>query len=392
MNTYASAQSLMFIAHRPEKIFVRGEGSWLYDNDGHGYLDFVQGWAVNSLGHGSTVVRDALQAQAGRVINVGPGYYNEPMMALAKSLACLSGLQRVFFANSGAEANEGAIKLARKWGSIRRGGAYEVVVFEDAFHGRTLAMMSASGKPQWKNLYEPKLPGFVRVPREDLAAVRRAIGPNTAAVMIEPIQGEAGVIPFSPTFLRGLRELANECGVLLIFDEIQTGIGRTGHMFCFEHSGVPPDIMTVGKGIGGGVPLTALLAREEVCLFEAGDQGGTFNGNPLMTAVGHAVVQEISRPGFLAQVEISGIYFSEKLNALSGELRLGEVRGKGLLLALELNQPIASRVVDAALELGLLINAPRPSVLRFMPALNVSRGEIDQMVEILRTAIQASLS
>jgi acetylornithine/N-succinyldiaminopimelate aminotransferase len=392
MNTYASAQSLMFIAHRPEKIFVRGEGSWLYDNDGHGYLDFVQGWAVNSLGHGSTVVRDALQAQAGRVINVGPGYYNEPMMALAKSLACLSGLQRVFFANSGAEANEGAIKLARKWGSIRRGGAYEVVVFEDAFHGRTLAMMSASGKPQWKNLYEPKLPGFVRVPREDLAAVRRAIGPNTAAVMLEPIQGEAGVIPFSPTFLRGLRELANECGVLLIFDEIQTGIGRTGHMFCFEHSGVPPDIMTVGKGIGGGVPLTALLAREEVCLFEAGDQGGTFNGNPLMTAVGHAVVQEISRPGFLAQVEISGIYFSEKLNALSGELRLGEVRGKGLLLALELNQPIASRVVDAALELGLLINAPRPSVLRFMPALNVSRGEIDQMVEILRTAIQASLS
>jgi acetylornithine/N-succinyldiaminopimelate aminotransferase len=392
MNTYASAESLMFITHRPAKTFVRGEGSWLYDTDGRPYLDFVQGWAVNSLGHSSAVVRDALLSQAGRVINVGPGYYNEPMLALAKSLACLSGLQRVFFANSGAEANEGAIKLARKWGSIRRGGAYEIVVFEDAFHGRTLAMMSASGKPQWKNLYEPKLPGFVRVPREDLAAVRQAIGPTTAAVMLEPIQGEAGVIPFSTTFLRGLRDLAHEQGVLLIFDEIQTGIGRTGRMFCFEHSGVRPDIMTVGKGIGGGVPLTALLAREDVCLFEAGDQGGTFNGNPLMTAVGYAVVAEISRPEFLAQVEDSGIYFAGKLNALYRELGLGEVRGQGLLLALELNHPVASRVVDAALELGLLINAPRPSVLRFMPALNVSRGEIDRMLEILSTALRFPFS
>lgn len=392
MNTYASIDSLMFINHRPEKTFVRGEGSWLYDADGRGYLDFVQGWAVNSLGHSSPVVRDALSAQAGRVINVGPGYFNEPMIALAQSLVCLSGLQRVFFANSGAEANEGAIKLARKWGSIRRGGACEVVVFEDAFHGRTLTMMSASGKPQWRNLYEPKVPGFVRVPREDLGAVRRAIGLNTAAVMLEPIQGEAGVIPFSTPFLRGLRDLADECGVLLIFDEIQTGIGRTGRMFCFEHSGIRPDIMTVGKGIGGGVPLTALLAREDVCLFEAGDQGGTFNGNPLMTAVGHAVVREISRVKFLAEVENSGTYLAAKLNALSHELGFGEVRGQGLLLALQLNQPVASRVVDTALELGLLINAPRPSVLRFMPALNVSRGEMDQMVEILRMAIEASIS
>jgi len=391
MNTYAFTESLMFTSPRPEKIFVRGEGSWLYDADGRGYLDFVQGWAVNSLGHSSMVVRDALQAQAGRVINVGPGYYNEPMMALANSLAQLSGLQRVFFANSGAEANEGAIKLARKWGSKRRGGAYEVVVFEDAFHGRTLAMMSASGKPQWRNLYEPKVPGFVRVPREDLDAVRRAIGPDTAAVMLEPIQGEAGVIPFSTSFLRGVRDLADEHGVLLIFDEIQTGIGRTGRMFCFEHAGIRPDIMTVGKGIGGGVPLTALLAREDVCLFEPGDQGGTFNGNPLMTAVGHAVVQEISRPEFLAQVESRGIYFAAQLAELSGEFGLVDVRGKGLLLAIELNQPIASRVVDAALEIGLLINAPRPAVLRFMPALNVTCGEIDRMVEILRQSMRCFL-
>jgi len=382
----------MFINHRPERTFVRGDGSWIQDSEGRKYLDFVQGWAVNSLGHNPKVVRDALQAQAGRVINVGPGYFNAPMIELADLLVQVSGLSRVFFASTGAEANEGAVKLARKWGSIRRGGAHEVVVFEDAFHGRTLAMMSASGKPQWKNLYEPKLPGFVRVPREDLGAVRRAIGPNTAAVMLEPIQGEAGVIPFSTSFLRGLRELTEECGVLLIFDEIQTGIGRTGRMFCFEHSGIRPDVMTLGKGIGGGVPLTAVLAREEVCLFEAGDQGGTFNGNALMTAVGLAVVKEISQPAFLSRVEELGLYLAAELVELSLALGLGDVRGKGLLLAMELNRPVASQVAAAALESGLLINAPRPSVLRFMPALNVTREEIDRMVEILRSSIHTVLS
>jgi acetylornithine/N-succinyldiaminopimelate aminotransferase len=387
MNTYASSNALMFITHRPELTFVRGEGSWLYDAAGRGYLDFVQGWAVNSLGHSPQIVRDALQAQATRVVNVGPAYFSEPMTALAELLAEASGLSRVFFANSGAEANEGAIKLARKWGSIRRGGAFEVVVFEEAFHGRTLAMMSASDKPQWKDLYEPKLPGFVRVPREDLSAVRQAIGPNTAAVMLEPIQGEAGVIPFSEVFLRGLRDLTDELGVLLIFDEIQTGIGRTGRMFCFEHSGVRPDIMTVGKGIGGGVPLTAVLAREDVCLFDAGDQGGTFNGSALMTAVGLAVVGQIIQPSFLAGVVATGQYLEAKLNALSRELDYGEVRGKGLLLAMELNRPIGAQVVAAALELGLLINAPRPSVLRFMPALNVTCDDIDRMMEILHRAI-----
>ena len=392
MNTYASTESLMFINHRPERTFVRGDGSWIQDSEGRKYLDFVQGWAVNSLGHNPKVVRDALQAQAGRVINVGPGYFNAPMIELADLLVQVSGLSRVFFASTGAEANEGAVKLARKWGSIRRGGAHEVVVFEDAFHGRTLAMMSASGKPQWKNLYEPKLPGFVRVPREDLGAVRRAIGPNTAAVMLEPIQGEAGVIPFSTSFLRGLRELTEECGVLLIFDEIQTGIGRTGCMFCFEHSGIRPDVMTLGKGIGGGVPLTAVLAREEVCLFEAGDQGGTFNGNALMTAVGLAVVKEISQPAFLSRVEELGLYLAAELVELSLALGLGDVRGKGLLLAMELNRPVASQVAAAALESGLLINAPRPSVLRFMPALNVTREEIDRMVEILRSSIHTVLS
>ena len=379
--------SLMFITQRPDITFVRGDGSWLYDAEGHAYLDFVQGWAVNSLGHSPRVVREALAAQSERVINVSPAYYNEPMRRLAELLARLSGLDRVFFANSGAEANEGAIKLARKWGSMKRAGAYQIVVFEDAFHGRTLATMSASGKPQWQDLYEPKVSGFVRVPRNDLSATRRAIGPNTAAVMLEPIQGEAGVVPFSNEFLRGLRELTSELGVLLLLDEIQTGIGRTGRMFHFEHAGFRPDVMTLGKGIGAGVPLAALLAREDVCVFEAGDQGGTFNGNPLMTAVGYAVVQEISRPAFLADVERNGEYLAARLRALSEELGLGEVRGQGLLLALELRHEVGSKVVEAALARRLLINAPRPTALRFMPALNVTRDEIDQMLGILREAI-----
>lgn len=383
--------SLMFITPRPEITFVRGEGSWLYDTGGLAYLDFIQGWAVNSLGHSPRIVRDALAAQAERVINVSPAYYNEPMQRLSDLLTYLSGLDRVFFANSGAEANEGAIKLVRKWGALKRGGAYETVVFEDAFHGRTLATMSASDKPQWKELYEPKVPGFVRVPRNDIGAVRQAIGPKTAAVMLEPIQGESGVVPFSIDFLQDLRDLTREVGVLLVLDEIQTGIGRTGRMFCFEHAGIVPDILTLGKGIGSGVPLAALVARENVCVFEKGDQGGTFNGNPLMTAVGYAVVEEIAKPAFLASVEANGHYLASKLRALSTEMNMGEVRGLGLLLALELVRPIGEAVAQAALQRQLLINSPRPSVLRFMPALNIDRREIDKMLPILKEAISCCL-
>ena len=283
-----TADSLMFVTRRPEVSFVRGEGSWLYDAQGRAYLDFVQGWAVNALGHSPAVIREALATQAAQGINVSPAYYNEPMRRLADRLAGLSGLERVFFANTGAEAKEGAIKLARKWGALNRGGAYEIVVFEDAFHGRTLATMSASGKSGWDKLFEPKVPGFVRVPRNDLGALERVLGASVCAVMLEPIQGESGVIPFSTSFMRRLRELTHERRVLLVLDEIQTGVGRTGRMFCYEHLGIRPDIVTLGKGIGGGVPLAALIAREGVSVFEAGDQGGTYGGKPVVTAAGAA--------------------------------------------------------------------------------------------------------
>jgi len=382
-----TADSLMTIARRPEVSFVRGEGSWLYDSQGRAYLDFVQGWAVNALGHSPATVRDALATQAAQVINVSPAYYNEPMRRFADRLAGLSGLERVFFANSGAEANEGAIKLARKWGALKRSGAHEIVVFEGAFHGRTLATMSASGKAGWEKLFEPKVPGFVRVPRDDLGAVERALGGRACAVMLEPIQGESGVIPFSASFMRRLRELTHERGVLLVLDEIQTGVGRTGHMFCYEHLGIQPDILTLGKGLGGGVPLAALLAREDVSVFEAGEQGGTFNGNPLMTAVGDAVVRAVSQPEFLAQVREAGDYLQQSLRALSAELGLGEVRGRGLLAALDIGQPTGAAVVEAALANGLLVNSPRPECLRFMPALNVTQAEIDEMLVRLRAAL-----
>ncbi len=383
-----SADSLMFITTRPDVEFVRGEGSWLFDSRGRKYLDFIQGWAVNSLGHSPKVIRDALTDQAAKVISVSPAYYNQPMRKLALRLAELSGMGKVFFANSGAEANEGAIKLARKWGALHKEGAYEILTFENAFHGRTLATMSASGKPQWADLYEPKVPGFPKLPMNDIDSVRAAIGPNTVAVMLEPIQGESGVVPFTAEFLKDLRKLTTEAGLLLILDEIQTGVGRTGKMFCWEHAGVRPDIMTLGKGIGGGVPLAALVAKESVSCFEAGDQGGTYNGNPLMTAVGLAVVNEVSTPGFMAQVRDSGDYLISKLRALSAELHLGEVRGQGLLVALELGKPVGAKVVDEALNCGLLLNAPRPASLRFMPALNVTRAEIDAMLSLLEPILR----
>jgi acetylornithine/N-succinyldiaminopimelate aminotransferase len=305
------------------------------------------------------------------------------MARLAALLAKASGLEQVFFTNSGAEANEGAIKLARKWGALHRGGAFEIITMEHGFHGRTLATMAASGKPGWDKLFEPKVPGFPKVPLNDIAAVARAIGPKTVAVMIEPIQGEAGVFQATDAYLRDLRALTKQRGILLILDEIQTGVGRTGRLFGFEHAGIAPDIMTLGKGLGGGVPLAALLATREAMCFAHGDQGGTFNGNPLMTAVGIAVMEEVSKPAFLAQVTENGAYLTERLAKLSSKHGCGGVRGRGLLLALDLKRPIGPQLVDRARARGLLINAPRPDCLRFMPALTVSRAEIDRLIEIL---------
>ncbi|WP_334156833.1 acetylornithine transaminase [Oryzomicrobium sp.] len=383
----ADAQPLMWITARPDLVFVEGRGSWLTDHRGKRYLDFVQGWAVNCLGHGHPAIVDALTTQAGKLINPSPAFYNEPSLKLARGLTEHSCFDRVFFASTGAEANEGAIKLARKWGKVHKGGAFEIVTFNGSFHGRTLATMSASGKPGWDTLFAPQVPGFPKATLNDLASVEALIGPDTVAVMLEPVQGEGGVVPASAEFLQALRRLTLERGLLLIVDEVQTGMGRIGTLFAHQHAGIEPDIMTLGKGIGGGVPLSALLAKEAVCCFEAGDQGGTYNGNPLMAAVGVAVLDTLTAPGFLAEVAALGDYLGAKLRELSDELGLNGERGQGLLRALLLADERGPAVVEAARNLapeGLLLNAPRPHLLRFMPALNVTRNEIDRMIEQLR--------
>jgi acetylornithine/N-succinyldiaminopimelate aminotransferase len=386
MNT-SSLTHVMPVTPRPPVIMVEGAGSWLRDSEGLEYLDFVQGWAVNCLGHGHPALVEALARQAPRLINCSPAYHNEPMARLATLVAGSSGLGHVFFCNSGAEANEGAIKLARKWGALHRGGAFEIVTTHGSFHGRTLATMSASGKPAFAPLFEPKLPGFVKVPLDDLDAMAAAITDRTVAVMVEPIQGEAGVIPASDAYLRGLRDLTRARGVLLILDEIQTGIGRTGRLYAFEHVPARPDILTLGKGLGGGVPLAALVASTEASCFEPGDQGGTFGGNALMAAVGCAVMEIVGRPAFLAAVRETGGYLAERLRALSAAYGHGEVRGRGLLLALALRHGDGAKIAAAAFERALVINAPRPDTLRFMPALTVTRDEIDEMVTRLEPCL-----
>lgn len=381
--------AVMPVARRPDTVFVSGRGSWLTDRRGHRYLDFVQGWAVNALGHSHPAILHALRTQAEHLINPGPAFYNEAMVALASRLADLSGIDQVFFANSGAEANEGAIKLARKWGAVHRPGAHKIITFANGFHGRTLATMAASGKPGWESLFRPLVPGFVKVPYNDLAAVERAIDPHTVAVMLEPVQGEAGVIPATRAFLSGLRRLTQDAGLLLICDEVQTGMGRTGALFASQDYGVQPDIMTLGKGIGGGVPLSALLASRSASCFEPGDQGGTFNGNPLMCAAGLAVLETLTRPGFLEAVRDRGRYLRQGLADLAVAHDLGAVRGRGLLLALDTGTRDAAAIAAAAFRHRVLVNAPRSNTLRFMPALTVSRGEIDIFVRRLGAALDA---
>jgi acetylornithine/N-succinyldiaminopimelate aminotransferase len=373
--------ALMEIAARPPIVFVRGEGSWLWDDSGKRYLDFMQGWAVNCLGHSPPVIVEALAEQAKLLLTPSPAFYNAPSLKLAQALVDHSCFDRVFFTNSGAEANEGAIKLARKYGALHRGGAYEIITFEGAFHGRTLATMSASGKKAFEPMFEPKVPGFPKARLNDLESVKALINDKTVGVMLEPIQGEAGVWPATDEFLRDLRALTKQHGLLLIFDEIQTGMGRTGKLFHYQHAAIEPDIMTLGKGIGGGVPLAALLATEAASCFEHGDQGGTFNGNPLMCAVGLAVLEHVRQPDFLKSATGTGLFLASELQRISARHGLGEVRGKGLLLALDLKRPIAAAIVAQALQDGMLLNAPQPDALRFMPALNVTRDEIAQMID-----------
>lgn len=387
-------QDLITITRRPDTVFVEGQGAWLTDELGKRHLDLVQGWAVNCLGHSPALITQALLTQSQRLVNPSPAYYNRPLLDLAERLVDVTCFDRVFLASSGAEANEGAVKLARRWGSRMRGGAHEVIGFEQGFHGRTLAMMSASGKPGWGEIYPPMPAGFAKARLNDIASVERAVTPRTVAVMIEFVQGEAGVVVADPGFVRELRALTAERGVLLIADEVQTGIGRCGQAFAYEHFGIEPDVMTLAKGLGAGVPLAALLCKEAFNCFEPGDQGGTFCGNPLMAAVGLAVVNEVCREEFLAGVRERATQLSAGLKAIARDHGLLGERGLGLLRSLVLPRDEAADVVAAAQALapvGLLLNAPRPHLLRLMPALNISAAEVDEGLALLRLALREVL-
>ena len=385
------AHSVMFITKRPDIVMVEGKGSWLTDQNGKRYLDFLQGWAVNCLGHCNPGIVNALHQQAQKLINPSPAFYNEPMIRLSDLLTENSCFDKVFFANSGAEANEGAIKLARKWGQLHKNGAYEIITFDHSFHGRTLATMSASGKPGWDTMFAPQVLGFPKAELNDINSVKKCITDKSVAVMLEPVQGEGGVIPCNDQFMRDLRQLTKEHNLLLIVDEVQAGFGRTGKLFAYQNYGIEPDIMSLGKGIGGGVPLAALLCRDEVACFVPGDQGGTYNGNALMTAAGISVIEQLLAPGFLQSVVTKGALLQSELLMLSSEFGLQGERGKGLLRALMLGKDIGGTLVDLAREHqpeGLLINSPRPDLLSLMPALTVSHEEIMTMCAILRTLLK----
>ncbi|WP_409935160.1 aspartate aminotransferase family protein [Comamonas squillarum] len=388
---------LMQVSPRPSMVAISGKGSWLTDHAGTAYLDFVQGRGTNALGHCAPELSRAVTMQASTMVNPGSHLYSDQGLQLAKVLAQTSGLDQVFFANSGTEANEAAIKLARKWGRLNGRENPEILVFHDAFHGRSMGSMSASVRPAWDRWFGPLAPGFRAVPFNDLAAVAQAFSPQVAAVLVEPVQGEAGVVLGTQYFLQGLRELCDRNGALLILDEVQTGIGRLGSLFAFQHYGVRPDIVTAGKGLGNGFPISAVLATEAVCVFEHGEHGGTFNGGPLACSVALATLATVDSKPFLNDVRTKGTQLGLRLHSLGEALRCGGAAGIGLMWRMELNQPIASAVVRYAMDglradpgwecRGLLLNAPRPNILRFLPALNVSTDEIDLMVDGLRRSI-----
>lgn len=379
---------LMEVAIRPPRIMVRGQGSYLWDHGGTRYLDFVQGWAVNVLGHAPGELASALQRQAQTLVSASPAFHNLPQLEFARDLVRATGMARVHFANSGAEANEAALKLARKWGRLNRAGAYEIITTEGGFHGRTLALMAASGKPGWDALFPPNMPGFVKVPYGDSAAVASQISVRTVAVMVEPIQGEAGVVVPPEGYLRELRRLCDAHDLLLICDEVQTGMGRTGTLLASAQEQVVPDILTLGKGLGGGVPISAVLSTDRASCFKPGDQGGTYNGNPLMVAAAQAIFDVVSQDDFLARVREAGCYLEQRLQRLCRPRSIG-IRGRGLLWAMVLPDDRAAHIVDVCFDAGLLLNAPRPNLLRLMPSLRVTNAEIDEMSTILGRAFDA---
>jgi predicted acetylornithine/succinylornithine family transaminase len=383
--TAVESQVFFPFVKRAPVTFVRGQGSHLWDDKGNKYIDFVAGIAVISLGHSHPVLVAAIKRQAEELIHVSNLYYSVPQVQLAELLVRHSCLHRVYFVNSGAEANEGAIKLARKWGRENRDGAYEIISTTNSFHGRTVAAVTATGTERYKAPYGPLMPGFINVPFDDVQALKDATSAKTCAIMLEPIQGEGGVNIPAADYLQQVRAWCDEQNLLLILDEVQTGVGRTGTLWAYEQAGIEPDVMTLAKGLAGGVPIGALLAKEHVAAtFQPGDHGSTFGGNPLATAAGYAGMKYVVDNNLPAQVQAKGERLVAKLRGLEDRHGvIAEVRGRGLLCAVQLDQDIAEQVARTALGEGLLLNNLKPNVLRIAPPLTISDAEVDEAVDIL---------
>jgi len=373
---------------RQPVVLVKGEGTRAWDADGKEYLDFVAGWAVNQLGHCHPVVTKAIADQAATLMQVSNQFYSVPQLQLAEILVENSALDLVFFGNSGAEANEGAMKLARRYGKLNRDGAFEIITALNSFHGRTMGTLAATGQPAYQANFTPLLPGFVHVDYNDVEAIMNATNDKTAAVMIEPVQGEAGVIIPDDDYLKRVRDWCDKQGILLILDEVQTGMGRLGSLFGYQEYGIEPDVMTLAKGLGYGVPIGAFLSKKDAMALVPGDHGSTFGGNMLTTAAAFAGTRfmiDNDIPGKTKEMEP---YLLGALNDLKGRFSfISDIRGKGLLAAMEFESDISPQVLTAANEAGILLNAPRPTTVRFMPPLTVTKEEIDQAMERLGNAL-----
>jgi acetylornithine/N-succinyldiaminopimelate aminotransferase len=387
------SEYLMHTYGRQPVALARGSGVFVTDVDGREHIDLVGGIAVNVLGHAAPAVRAALEHQSSELIHTSNLYYTLPQIELARMLVESSFRSRVFFCNSGAEANETAIKIARKWGQKRRGGAYRIITTHNAFHGRTLASLAATGTEKYQQPFVPMPDGFVHVAYDDAAAVAAAVDDRTVAVMMEPVQGESGVVPMRDETLRSLRALCDERDLLLILDEVQTGMGRTGRWWAHQHAGVAPDVMTVAKGLGGGVPIGAVLAAPRADVLEPGDHGCTFGGNPLATAVGAAVMREIEHQGLIDNAQRVGARLQRALLALRDRGKpIESVRGRGLMLALVLSADIAPRVGRAGLETGVIVNAIGTRVLRMVPPLILTEAQADEAVRRLAAAFDIAMT
>ena len=381
----------MFLVRRQPMVIERGEGTRVWDTDGKEYLDFTSGWAVNNIGHANPVMADAIAEQARTLLQTSNQFYTIPQLKLAEILVENSCLDKAFFCNSGAEANEGAIKLAKKFGKKNRGGAHEIITALNSFHGRTMMNVAATGQPHYQELFTPIPTGFKHVPFGDIDAVKEATNDDTVAVMIEPVQGEGGVNVPPEGYLRQVREWCDDNGLLLIFDEVQTGLGRLGTLFGYEAFGVEPDIMTLAKGLGGGVPIGAFLAKDAACAFDPGDHGSTFGGNALTTAAAYASTKYIVDNDVSAHAADMAAHMEARLGELKNNHEfISDVRGMGLLWAVEFNSDMTPAVMTAANEAGILMNPLRPNAVRLMPPLTVSREEIDEAVERLETALTAA--